>query len=256
MVSSSRSLIHQESELTKKVILQRSLRFKLYKPRITLFWYISLNRWIVLFDILRRGWCILGYPYWAVYILQEYASIRRAGTIDRRRKEVGCQQGSRPGHGGCIDGSDWGDGLDNVDEWTIDLCITPWESATQKWTVPMLHDERVGYTYWLRHDVETPLSTTPLVMIFWHCTASLRNLLHCMSSTPKDSRLKRQSINKSTIFTGLLLFLGLSWILSQTTVVHKFKQHFPGSTGEEMSNKRTVGYFVCLSSPSRDKTDW
>jgi hypothetical protein len=77
------------------------------------------------------------------------------------------------------------------------------------------------------------------------CTASLRILLHCMSSTPKDTRSKPQRINKSTIFTGLLLFLGLSWILSQTTAVHKFKPHFPNTAEEEMSNKRTVGYFVC-----------
>jgi hypothetical protein len=77
-----------------------------------------------------------------------------------------------------------------------------------------------------------------------------------MSSTAKDTIVKHQRISKSTIFTGLLLFLGLSWILSQTTVVHKFKQHFPSTTEEEMSNKRTVGYFVCRSYSSRDDTDY
>jgi hypothetical protein len=83
----------------------------------------------------------------------------------------------------------------------------------------------------------------------------LRITYTCMSQ-PKDTsspvsskqRESRGTLNKSTIFTGLVLFLGLSWILSQSAFIRKIKQHFPSTAEEEqgkMSNKRTVGYFVC-----------
>ena len=88
----------------------------------------------------------------------------------------------------------------------------------------------------------------------------------CMSTTSpestqpliKQTRLQKNeadlkakgNISKSTIFLSLFVFLGLSWILSQTGIVHHtIRQHFP-NTVEKMSNKKTVGYFV--SPPSAE----
>jgi len=83
-----------------------------------------------------------------------------------------------------------------------------------------------------------------------------------MSSTPKDTAIqskpesndRKQGVSKSTLLTGLLLFLGLSWFLSQSAFVHKIKQHFPSTTEGEgkMNGKRTVGYFVSFLSFLRD----
>lgn len=106
--------------------------------------------------------------------------------------------------------------------------------------------------------MESPLSMTSPHFTSLHCFAAY-SLHHYMShpqfkdtNTNTKTRENKGRISKSTLFTGLLLFLGLSWISSQSIVIHKFRQHFPATIErpEGKMSKRTVGYFVCsLYSP-------
>lgn len=67
-------------------------------------------------------------------------------------------------------------------------------------------------------------------------------------STTPHSQKKRSGtdiLSFKVVVTGLLVFLGISYILAQTTTFGRhLTSHLPHLITDKMSGKRTVGYFV------------
>lgn len=65
------------------------------------------------------------------------------------------------------------------------------------------------------------------------------------SRQPSDPPRRSSLAQFKLISLGLVLFLGISWILAQTTSLgDQVGRYLPGIVKEKMVGKRTVGYFV------------